>query len=293
MSSNTNHIVVPVDFSDQSRIALTQSYNLARFTQSEITLVHVIDEDLFSSLTHLFSDHEKQAELMIAGATTKLEELANEARAKTGLPITTRVERGKIYARIVAVAEDLDASFIIMGTKGQETLRKKFIGSNAVRVINEAHCPVITIKGKEHRFGCPTIVLPLDLTKETKEKVVKCVEIAQFFKSEVKVVSVEPSEDEYIVNKLNRQMDQVVDFITEHGIKCSGEVVLDKDISHAVLQFATKVKADLIIIMTQQELEWTEFIMGTKSQKVINHSDIPVCSIRPIKRKDTTDFVIS
>lgn len=293
MSSQTNHIVVPVDFSEQSRIALNQSYNLARFTRADITLLHVIDEDLFSSMLHLFTDNEKQEELLRTGIHVKLEELATEAKAKSGLNILIRIEKGKIYEQVVKVADELNAAFIIMGTSGASSFKKKFIGSNAVRVINDANCPVITIKGKEHRKGCNIIVLPLDLSKETREKTVKCVEIAKFFGSTVKVMSVIQTDDEFLINKHRRQLDQVTDFITSHNIPCTGEFYKHRDISDGVLEFASKVQADLIVIMTQQELEWTEYFIGTESQQIINNSDIPVCSIRPIQRKDTTVYTLS
>lgn len=290
---STNHIIVPVDFSEQSNIALSQSYNLARLTGSAITLLHVVDEDMFSSMLSMFTDKEKQMELLMTGVKVKMDDLAKDVHAKSGLEVEIRIEHGKIYEQVVKVAEELKANFIIMGTNGPTTLRKKFIGSNAVRVINEAHCPVITIKGKEHRSGCETIVLPLDLTKETKEKVGKCVEIAKFFNSQVKVVSVIETGDEFLINKLTRQMEQVVDFIRDNNITCEGELLHHKNVSETVIEYCTKVKADLLIIMTQQELQWNDFFIGTKSQYVINHCDIPVCSIRPLERRDTTEFVIS
>ncbi len=293
MSARKNHIIVPTDFSEQSIVALNQSYNLARLTNSIITLVSVIDEDAISSVLHLFSDKESQINLIKAGIEGKLKELANEARAKSGLEFAVRIERGKIYDEIVRVAEELNASFIIMGTNGVNSIKKSFIGSNAARVIKEAHCPVITIKGTEHLQGCQTIVLPLDLTKETKEKVGKCIEIAKFFNSTVNVLTVMVSEDEFLVNKLTRQMEQVTDYITGEGVKCVGDFVHNKSVSDGVLEYSKKVDADLIIIMTQKETEWTPLFIGSESQQVINHSEIPVCSIHPIPKKDTTDFVIS
>ncbi|MBL7923507.1 MAG: universal stress protein [Bacteroidia bacterium] len=293
MSNEKQHIVVPIDFSEQSKIALSQTYNLARMTKADITLLHVIDEALFSSVLHMFSGSENQEELLRAGIQVKLNELANDARAKSGLSFHTRIEKGKIYDVVSSVAEELNASFIVMGTSGETSLKKKFIGSNAVRVISDANCPVITIKGKQHRSGCNTIVLPLDLSKETKEKVVKCIEIARFFGSTVKVMSVVDTGDEFLVNKLERQMEQVVEFITGHAINCTGEFYKHKDISEGVLEYSKKVNADLIIIMTQKELEWTEYFIGTESQQIINNSEVPVCSIRPIQRKDTTEFVIT
>lgn len=290
---NRKNIIVPTDFSEQSKIALSQSYNLARHDNADITLLHVIDEDLFHSMFHVFADKTAQEELYKTGIRVKLQEMADEATAKSGLSFKIRIEKGKIYEEVVKVADELQADFIIMGTMGASSLRKKFIGSNSIRVISEAHCPVITIKGTEHHEGCKTIVLPLDLSKETKEKVVNCIEIATFFNSEIKVMSVVDTDDEFLVNKLTRQLDQVVDYITSHNIKVSGTFVKADKISEGVMKYSEEVKADLIIIMTQQELVWTEFFIGTESQQIINHSTIPICSIRPIERKDTTDFVIT
>jgi nucleotide-binding universal stress UspA family protein len=255
--------------------------------------VHVIDEALFTSMLHIFTQKESQEELLRESIQVRLDEMAREAKQESGLTFHTRIEKGKIYECVAKIAEEMNAAFVIMGTLGESTLRKKFIGSNAVRVINEAPCPVITIKGKEHREGCKTIVLPLDLSKETKEKVDKCIEIAKFFNSEVKVVTVVNTKDEFLLNKLERQMKQVVDFIQEAKIKCSSNFLEDSGIAERIIEFAEGVKADLIMIMTQQELVWTEYFIGTESQKIINQSEIPVCSIRPVIRKDTMEYVIS
>ena len=41
MNNRTNNILVPIDFSEQSLIALDQSYNIAKISESEITLLNV------------------------------------------------------------------------------------------------------------------------------------------------------------------------------------------------------------------------------------------------------------
>jgi nucleotide-binding universal stress UspA family protein len=291
MCAYQNHIIIPVDFSEQSMIALNQTFNLARLTKSDITLLHVIDDDVFSSMMNIFSHNDFKEEIYREGLQSKLNKLANETMAKTGLEIKTRIEKGKIYDCVNEVATEINAAFIVMGTNGASSIAKRFIGSNAVKVIGAAPCPVITIKGKEHNAGCKTIVLPLDLSKETKEKVGKCIEIAKFFDSTVKVMTVESSSDDFLNKKLERQMDQVLEFLRENGIECSGEFIENSDVAEGVLDYAKKENADLIIIMTQQELEFTEYFIGTASAKIINNSEIPVCSIRPMKRKDTTTFV--
>jgi nucleotide-binding universal stress UspA family protein len=207
MASFRNHILVPIDFSEQSFIALGQSYNLARLTKADITLINVIDDTYY--LPFFQKKEDKTLEKKIQ---KELEKLAHETTEKVGVRVFTLVVSGKVYEEIQKAAKKLKCSFIIMGTNGSMGL-KKFIGSNALRVIRESPCPVITIKGKKHRPGCKNIVVPLDLSKETKEKVRHAIEFAQLFGSIIHLVTVLNTDDEFIVNKLKRQMQQLYDYV--------------------------------------------------------------------------------
>jgi nucleotide-binding universal stress UspA family protein len=280
MSKDQNKILVPIDFSDQSLIALKQSYNLARLTRSEILLIYVLDEDFIKSLEHIFTDKSYEDPVRDQ-VQLRLDKLAAEVHNEAGVIVNTTIRKGKIYEEIVNVAKEIDAKFIIMGTHGNVGLKKKFLGSNASRVIKEASCPVITIKGKKHHYGCKKIVLPLDLSRETKEKVDKAVELAGFFGSTIYIVSVIESDDEFLMNKLTRQMNQVKEIIESNNIPVHTEFVKSGDIPEEIINYAEKIDADLVIIMTQQEIYWTEMFIGFAAQEIINKSDIPVLSIRP------------
>lgn len=291
MSKAASNIIVPIDFSEQSLIALKQSYNIARFSKAELLLIYVIDEDFLETLEHLFKDQAYEDPVKDQ-AKQRLDKLAREVEKETGLTVNTTIRKGKIYEEIVSVANEVNASFIIMGTHGAQGIKKKFIGSNAARVIKEAHCPVITIKGKEHHRGCEKILLPLDLTKETKEKVVKAVELARFFNSTIYVLSILESDDEFISGRLSRQMEQVKSYIEQYNIPVVTEVIRADDVPASVIEYSKKINADLIVIMTQQEVYWVEMFIGFAAQEIINSSEIPVLCIRPTLR-DTTEFVTS
>jgi nucleotide-binding universal stress UspA family protein len=290
MASQKNHILVPVDFSEQSLIALTQSYNLARLTKSEITLIYVIDDDEHNPLSFFLKSKKQNKKALENSIKEKLSSIASDAFHKSGVKTNTMISYGKIYEQINAAAKKLKCSFIIMGTNGSVGI-KRFIGSNALRVIREAPCPVITIKGKKHRFGCQLILLPLDLTKETRQKVNKAVELATYFGSAIKVVSVVTTDDEFIVNKLNRQLNQVKNFIDEREIICTAEMIKGGDVAEELLKYARQVKADLIMIMTQEEMNWTERFIGSSAQEVINGTDIPVLTIQPAEQ--STSIVVT
>jgi nucleotide-binding universal stress UspA family protein len=293
MSSEARQIVIPVDFGEQSLIALGQSYNLARLTKSEITLLHVIDDDFLKHFQEIITSKTGNEDHVTEDVTRRLKELGSKVHSETGIKVNTLVRNGKIYDEIVAAANELHASLIVMGTMGAVGFKKRILGSNASRVVREAGCPVITIKGKEHRQGIRHILLPLDLTKETKEKVDKAIELSNMYGAIIHVVSIVESDDEFLMNKLTRQMNQVVDFISEAGIKCTSEFVNGDDVAEEVIQTAHRVSADLIMIMTQQEVGFTDLFISSAAQEIINNSDIPVLSIRPIQRKDTTASVLS
>ena len=283
-------ILVPIDYSEQSIIALEQAVSLSKVFNSEIHILNVVSEEF--SLSKLFDDSDKLA--FEKRAEAKIKEFVAEKSKVYGVDLKPIQVHGKIYEQIVNTADIINAQFIVMGTAGSSSLKKKFIGSNALRVVRESHKPVITIKGKHHRKGCQNIVLPLDLTKETKEKVAKAIEFAKRFGSIIRVVSVLLTNDEFIVNRLTRQLDQVKKYIMEQGVDFTAEIVRDTKGGHSladsIIDYATKTKGDLIMVMTQQEQEFTDYFIGSSAQGIINSSDVPVLSIIPTPKKDTTVF---
>ena len=291
MIQSTNKILVPIDFSEQSLIALEQSFSLAKKYNAEITLLHVIEDT--GMIANFFT--EKQHTELRTKIQKDLDVLANEVTQKSKLSVNTLVAKGRVYEKINEVAEIVNATMIVMGTNGSQTFSEKFIGSNAMRVVRESRVPVITIKGKKHRKGIENIVLPLDLSKETREKVGMAIELSKLFKGAVvRVVSVLFTTDEFVVNRLTRQLGQVKSFLEKEGVECSAEIVKgvkgEESLAGNIIEYAEKVEGDIIMIMTQQEIDFTRFFVGSSAQEIIDKSPIPVLSIRPVFRKDTTLF---
>jgi len=287
MNSSVTQILIPIDFSDQALIALDQSYNLARFYDADLTLLYVIDEG--NTVNRIFNKPVDEDALR-KQVDAKLVELGITVSKKHKIKVNTLVAKGHIYDKILEVADMINAKMIIMGTNGTVGLKKRFIGSNALRVVKEATCPVVTIKGKHPREGCKNIVLPIDLTKESREKVNNAVELGRLYGATIRVVSVLFTLDEFVVNRLTRQMEQVKNFIKKAGVKCTAEMIKTskgkETLSHAVIDYSNKVDADLIMIMTQQEGDITPLFIGSTAQGVINNSDIPVMSIVPAVKRD-------
>ena len=281
MESSENKILIPFDFGEQSLIAVDQSYNIAKMVNAEINILHVITEN--NSLWGLFSKNEQDD--LEGKLKNKLEGFAKLIEEKSGCKVTTIVEKGKLVDTILDTAERLNVKFLIIGSVGVQDSKLRIIGSNSLRIIRDCKCPVITIKGKHHREGCKNIVLPLDLTKETREKVSNAVYFAKYFGSKIHAVTMNTTSDNYIMNRLKKQLEQVSDYIHSQGIECSQNFLNtssgNSNMCNELLDFSNKVEADLIIIMTQQETEVIKYFVGSLAKEIIHSSEIPVMSIVP------------
>ncbi len=265
--TSTNSILIPILSKEQTKIALSQSYNLARLTNSKIVILGV-------------ETREHPVKKLLV-------ELAKLATLKSGQPVETLFREGNIYDEITKVADVLNPIFILIGITSKLGIGKNLV-NNSFRMVRESKHPVITIRGKVHRDGCKTILLPVDLSKETRDKVKKAIELAKIFKSDIRVISILTSNEEDEENKLISYSNQVWKFIKEQGIRCTIKTLRGTDIPKMIKNYGYEVDADLILIMTKAELSLKEIFIGTVAQRVINESDIPVLSFRPVIRKDTT-----
>ncbi len=280
-----NKILIPIDFQKQSLMALDQSYNLANLLLAEIVLIYVHEQS--GMFAGIFSNDQNNE--MLSKVDEKLAELAGKASIASGLTISYRIEKGRIYSKILDVAKEIKAQYIIMGThsSAEEEADERRVGANSSRVIRSSTCPVITLNARHIYHGCRNILLPMDLTKETRQKVTIAIELAKFYGAGIKVVSALWSKkDPIIVNKLYQQGKQVIDFIASAGIESSFEVVEsgggEKTLVPAVLKYtAEQGDIDLIIILTQQEIGIVEYFVGSHAQEFIRLSDIPVMSMIP------------
>jgi nucleotide-binding universal stress UspA family protein len=281
----SNSTLVPIDFSETSLIALEHAAAIADImneTPNLVTLLHVIEGASFNPVSgHTNRGENDKDTLAIEGAIHRLEKIIGQYADRTNVTYKYIVAGGKPYRRIAELAEEVKADTIVMGTHGSSGIQA-FAGSNASRVIQIAPCPVVVIKEKAFGRGYKNIVLPLDLTKETKQKVNAAVKIAGHYDSTIHILTMAES-DEFLANKLHNNLAQVKEYLEERNIKCS-TTVLDAsggNFARQTIVWAQGRDADLIVIMAQQEKGLTEYIFGSYAQQIVNRSPIPVMAITP------------
>ncbi len=281
MENLENKILVPIDFTEHSLAGLEQSYNLARYSKSEIVLLHVIVES--KPFWGIFSSNEKDD--YIERINKKLDEYIELISKKTGLKVSKIISKGKLIDSILIEAEKLKAKMIVVGTTTTTNIKQKIVGSNALRLINEAKCPVVTLKSKHSRDKFENIIVPLDLSKETGRKVNTAINLAKYFGGKIFAVTAVTTGVEYDLDKLRHQLYQVRKFVNDHDIECETQFIKlsggKEKIAKSLLEYSDSVNGDIMLIMTQQEAEIVEFFIGSLAKEIIHEAKIPVMSIIP------------
>lgn len=277
MNRPTFNILVPYDFSEQSHIGLLQAKYIAENRPVKINVLHVIRENI--APWNIFTPEEKNLYL------TKTSETINNICTGKEFAFNNfavYVEFGKLNDVVLQTATQLNIDCIVMGTNAGDVFKKKIIGSNALKIVNEAKIPVITLKVGSELQDISTIILPLDLSKETREKVPIAIKMAKLLEAKIKVVSLISTNDEFIFKNIQNQGYQTLDFIKQRGIECTLDIIKYEGNSRqkVISEYLTNNRG-LAIITTNQQSEIIDFFIGSFASDLIQIAPVPVMSIAP------------
>jgi nucleotide-binding universal stress UspA family protein len=265
-------ILVPTDFSEQSNIAFKQSVFFSKKAEMEIFLMHIIPKKSIEELNMDKSIEEVQG---------RFESLISEASEFAETKIYSRIECGKIIPNILEAEREINPNFMFVGTDTSETEAS----SIALKLINKVNCPINVFTGRFNRIGCENIVLPLDLTKETKQKVELTVYLAKIYNATVHIVSVVNSLEEEENIKLEKQIKEVKTIFDKSGINCITKLIKTKNdvelMANAINDYADSIESDLIVIMTRQENKIQKFFIGSMATKLIRKANAPILCVNP------------
>ncbi|HSA05499.1 MAG TPA: universal stress protein [Tenuifilaceae bacterium] len=279
------HIIVPIDFSKESVNGLRLAITFANKFNCDIQMVYVQKYPTDLTPGGFDEEHksaEKKFEELVAEYSPKMLESAN---------LTYIVKKGKIYREVVNQAHAFENSVIICSTHGASGFEEFFIGSNAFRIISATDNPVITIRHGSMPRDIQRIVLPIDITTDTRQKVPVTAEIARAFNAEVHVIGVATLQTDEIDLKLNAYIKQVCNYLKERDIRFQTASLRGDNITDITIEYALDVNADLVSIMTEQNIALSDFVLGSYAQQMLSKSPIPVLSVTPKEISISGSFI--
>ena len=262
-----NNIVVGFDFSTGSANAVDLTIDIANRWHSDIRLVYV---------------KEKQEDEAPIRAEIERRN-AGVAHLLKGIKLEYVIREGKVSEQLAAQAAEDQALMVVVGTHGMSGFETNWIGKNTYRTITESPVPVLSVREDfDFNKNLERIVVPLDSTTDTRQKVPFATRMAKTFGAEIHLLGLYTSDSKDIRSLVNGYVEQVESYLDKYEVGHVTEYVdAKKNLTVSTLEYADRINADLIVIMTEQEKALTSWRIGNYAQQMIHLSKHPILSIRP------------
>lgn len=267
-------IVVAVDFSDASINAFKHAITIANRAKKNILMVWVAK--------HGSGEVIEEPHDIIERAEQKFQKIINDFKPTLeGIEVQYKIRAGKVFREIIDEAVERNAALIFTGTHGMSGFEQFWIGSNAMRIIANAPCPIITIReGTNVEKDLEKIVMPIDSTVESRQKVPITTEIASLFGAEVHILALYSTHVAAVQSMVEGYCDHAEEYLKEHGVSYVRTSVYADNLADAVLNYAEQIGANLVSIMNEQETKASNFWLGSYTSQAVNQATIPVLVVK-------------
>jgi nucleotide-binding universal stress UspA family protein len=259
-----NVILVTWDFTEKSEFGLEHAFLAAKSLKAGVILLHIVKKDSeissFEERLHgVISDHYSQREIRP----------------------TALVKVGNIFTTIGETAEEVGAKLVYMGTHGIKG-SQKFFGSWALKVIANTKVPFIVVQAPPANDMYRNIVFPVNFRKEIKESINWIGFFSRHFGSKIDIFKAKHTDVNFIKGIESNILFLAKNFKTKGVEFIIEEAPGETEFVKEAVDYAIKVKADSIFIVTTKDIGFTDYMMGAHEQYIIaNNFNIPVICVNP------------
>ncbi|WP_028980506.1 universal stress protein [Sporocytophaga myxococcoides] len=276
-------IIVPIDFSEVSENALIAATEIARKTQAEVEIFHVIESSGGTTISEtgeiFMPDKMEQVYVLkcIELAKNKIHSILENVRY-AGVRFIPKIkvgDPGKHFSRYITLEK---ADMIIMGTSGSEGILKGiFNESNAEKVVTRADCMVLSVKNNNKDFHMRNLVLATNFQDDSPEFIGKLKALQEIFDFKIHLLYINP-----LINYESNQsiiQSRLRDYVNRFQLK-NCESIIQEDLTeyNGIVKYAEDINADIIALSTHQHkgLHW----LGGISEDLVNFAEFPVLTFK-------------
>ena len=201
-------------------------------------------------------------------------------------PSTKQLRIGSPADVIVSMAEEQKADLIVMGARGLGPIKERLLGSVSHRILTLAPCATLIVNGPVKAMK--QILLPLQGPFDT-EAAIRFLQLKPFHNAmEITLLTVLPettppwpsnaaaaAASAEILEKQADYIDGVAERLRAIGYQAHGVAVLGTP-SDMILQDASTLRSDLILMGTRGRQGITRFVLGSVSHAVLHQMPCPV-----------------
>jgi len=269
-------IVVGIDFQNQSYSAMKFAVNVAIKVDCYVMLVFVnkVDKskDIFQRpKDKIHEEVEKRFEQLIS----KYTDILDKNR------FSYKIREGKVPEQLDRQAVESRAEMIVIGTHGKSGI-KLFSNSMAFQIVEKSSVPVVTIKdGATINTDIKTILVPIDATLESRQKVPFTVRLAKIYNAEIHMLAMYHSKVKMVQENIISYTKQAAEYLESKAVNFVVKSVETDDVVQTTIDYSADIKADIISSMTVQVSNTSTIWKGSFAEQLIEKSHVPVLNIQP------------
>lgn len=297
-------IMAPTEGFDTERHAISVATRLAQRFDAELRLVRVengpIVLETFSNPAGLIATEQGLTEVRLA-RLRQLEALGTECRTLGEIRVITALEDGVVAPTLRDYAKRFKVDLIIMSSHARGGLSRIALGSVADYLIRRADVPVLIVKPPVTLFGggpgetFNRIVVPLDGSALAEQILPQVAALASCLNATVSLLHVLTpltySQKEIMqpglpwwdtdIATADEYLTRTASYLTESGLSVSKDVVLSEDIPSAILDYASRSRADLIAIASSGAGGVGRFVFGSVADEITRKSQTSLLVFHP------------
>jgi nucleotide-binding universal stress UspA family protein len=271
-------ILVPTDFSECAEHAAEVAANIAKRTGARLYMLHVMDIPVYDR-NDSFQSYADAAEgiFWMKLVRKRFKELFDKPFMQ-GVNAVEVLQFDAVYDTIADQAKEHEIDLIVMGSHGDSGAHEVFIGSNTEKVVRLADCPVLTIKNRHADFDLKKVVFASNFYGEAKDNFEKLFNFLNLFHAHIHLVKVNTPDQFESTPFMEKLMS---DFAAEWKLKnYTSHIFNERTIHQGIHEAAKRIGADAIAMETHGRTGLARFFYGSHTESVVNHSEVPVLSVR-------------
>ncbi len=138
-----HRILLAVDGSPESTLAIQHVLDLHGYTKTEVHVVHV---GLVSGWTNSRTLSTEQLNRLRDEARVVLDEQVASMLEAGLTPTETYVRMGRATDEILRLRDEIEADLIVLGSRGLNAFTRVLLGNDAEGVVRHAPCPVLVVR---------------------------------------------------------------------------------------------------------------------------------------------------
>jgi universal stress protein A len=142
-------ILIPIDYSENSKVALAYGAELAVIFGASLDIVHVWDRPTYVTDAVMVQRpgeaHKPIGELIRENAQKDMDEFMSAITLPSGLPIQTRLLSGEPAATLVRELKKAEHDLVVLSSHGRTGFAHLLLGSVAEKLVRLSPVPVLTV----------------------------------------------------------------------------------------------------------------------------------------------------